>query len=219
MRRFVGPFGIFCAVLCLGLPAAGSDLVFLEMTDKGHARMLISGEEVLLVPGQPGPDGVKLISVTIDKAVVRDGHRVTTLRAEAADDPAGSQAHRDGKRPASVTIAGGMGGHHITTVTVNGVPIRMMVDTGASQVALTMAHARTLGINLQGAPTGQVNTANGVARVWLVKLFEVRLGELRAFDVPAVILDSPLPHALLGQSFLSRFNMRSEGYDLVIEAR
>jgi aspartyl protease family protein len=101
-------------------------------------------------------------------------------------------------------------GHVVLDTAVNGFPVRMLVDTGASLVTLTPADARAAGIN----PTGlvfnaHVNTANGSARVAPVTLREVRIGQLSLYDVPAAVLEN-LYVSLLGMSFLGRL----QGYEM-----
>jgi aspartyl protease family protein len=95
-------------------------------------------------------------------------------------------------------------GHVIIEAAVNGATVRLLVDTGASLVTLTQADARAAGI-----ATGELvfshraSTANGPARMALVKLREIRIGQLSLFDVPAAVLEN-LNISLLGMSFLSR---------------
>jgi aspartyl protease family protein len=92
----------------------------------------------------------------------------------------------------------------IIEAAVNGATVRLLVDTGASLVTLTQADARAAGI-----ATGELvfshraSTANGPARMALVKLREIRIGQLSLFDVPAAVLEN-LNISLLGMSFLSR---------------
>jgi aspartyl protease family protein len=95
-------------------------------------------------------------------------------------------------------------GHVFLEAAVNGAPIRLLVDTGASLVALTPEDARAAGIDSRAlAFNGLVSTANGEARVAPVTLREVRIGQLSIYDVPAAVLKN-LKFSLLGMSFLSR---------------
>ena len=95
-------------------------------------------------------------------------------------------------------------GHVILNAAVNGAPVRLLVDTGASLVTLTREDARAAGI----APgelvfKAHVNTANGPVRMAPVTLREVRLDQFSVYDVPAAVLEN-LNVSLLGMSFLSR---------------
>lgn len=101
-------------------------------------------------------------------------------------------------------------GHVILEAAVNGAPVRMLVDTGASLVTLTPADARAAGIDPAGLVfSGHVNTANGAAHMAPVNLRELRLGQLSIYDVPAAVLEN-LNVSLLGMSFLSRL----QGYEM-----
>jgi aspartyl protease family protein len=101
-------------------------------------------------------------------------------------------------------------GHVILDASVNGAPVRMLVDTGASLVTLTPQDARAAGI----APSelvynARVNTANGTARMAPVTLREIRIDQLSIYDVPAAVLEN-LNVSLLGMSFLTRL----QGYEM-----
>ena len=114
--------------------------------------------------------------------------------------------------PASNTIVytANERGHVVLDAAVNGAPVRMLVDTGASLVTLTPADARAAGINLASlAFNGHVNTANGTARMARVTLREIRIGQLSIYDVPTGVLEN-LNVSLLGMSFLSRL----QGYEM-----
>ena len=90
-------------------------------------------------------------------------------------------------------------------------PVRFLVDTGASTVALSPADARAAGINPNALLFDKTTaTANGVVRVAPVLLREIRIEQLLIENVPAVV-DANLNGSLLGMSFLSRlksFEMR-----------
>jgi clan AA aspartic protease (TIGR02281 family) len=102
-------------------------------------------------------------------------------------------------------------GHVVLTASVNGAPVRFLVDTGASTVALSPADARAAGINPNALAFDKTTTtANGVVRVAPVLLHEIRIEQLAVENVPAVV-DASLSGSLLGMSFLSRlksFEMR-----------
>jgi aspartyl protease family protein len=101
-------------------------------------------------------------------------------------------------------------GHVVLDAAINGAPVRMLVDTGASLVTLTPTDARSVGINPTSLPfSGHVQTANGTARMAPVTLREIRIGQLSLYDVPAGVLEH-LSVSLLGMSFLSRL----QGYEM-----
>jgi len=98
-------------------------------------------------------------------------------------------------------------GHYWADAVIEGRAVRVMVDTGASVVALTRADARRLGLQLDAADfTGAVTTASGKVRAAPVSLRAVAVGSARVENVEALVLESGLPHSLLGMSYLGRLS-------------
>ena len=115
---------------------------------------------------------------------------------------------------AVVTIAAGNNGHFHAEAEINGRPIKVMVDTVATMVALNYEDAERAGIFVNpGDFTGAVSTANGAAHIAPVMLDRVTIGDITVRDVPAAVLErGRLRTSLLGMSFLnrlSRFDMRA----------
>lgn len=95
-------------------------------------------------------------------------------------------------------------GHIVVEAEINGTPVRLLLDTGASVLTLSRGDARAAGIeDGQLAFDRPVATANGIARMAPVTLREVRIGQLSLADVPAAVLPD-LPVSLLGVSLLRR---------------
>jgi aspartyl protease family protein len=95
-------------------------------------------------------------------------------------------------------------GHVVLEAVVNGAPVRLLVDTGASLVTLTPVDALSAGIARgELVFNHRVSTANGSARMAAVTLREIRIGQLSIYDVPAAVLEN-LNISLLGMSFLSQ---------------
>jgi aspartyl protease family protein len=110
----------------------------------------------------------------------------------------------DSSAPNTIVYTATERGHVIVDAVINGAPIRMLVDTGASLVTLTPDNARAAGIDPgRLVYSAQVSTANGAARMALVTLREIRIDQLSFYDVPAAVLEN-LNVSLLGMSFLGR---------------
>lgn len=103
-----------------------------------------------------------------------------------------------------VTILGDRQGHFLVQPSIDGRRTTMMVDTGATIVALTSEDAAAIGIRpLPAEYRGVVSTANGTVKVASVRIREIRLGEIVVRDVAgAVMPPGALGMSLLGMSFL-----------------
>ncbi len=101
----------------------------------------------------------------------------------------------------------GASGHYVVEAVVNGAPVTFLVDTGASDIVLTMADAERLGFQPATLRfTQRFATANGEVRGAPVVLREIRVGEFSLFDVPASVNEAPLRVSLLGMTFLRQLN-------------
>lgn len=135
--------------------------------------------------------------------------------------PRGDESRRiaDNLRPVSfklgegrdqlIRLASGQGGHFYATATINGVPLRVLVDTGATSVAVSPAAAARAGLDRLAFSRGLSQTANGVTPVRIVTAEEVELGGAVVRKVPVTILSKSLggEDALLGMSFLRHFEI------------
>jgi len=98
-------------------------------------------------------------------------------------------------------------GHSWAEADIDGRAVRVLVDTGASVVALTRADAQRLGLRLTEADfTRTVQTASGPARAAAVTLLSVAVAGARIDDVQALVIEEGLEHSLLGMSYLGRLS-------------
>ncbi|WP_136162998.1 retropepsin-like aspartic protease family protein [Sphingomonas flavalba] len=96
-------------------------------------------------------------------------------------------------------------GHFYVDARVDGQPVRFLVDTGASLVALTVDDARRIGLNFSPAEFAVVGRgASGAVRGKPVVLDRIAVAGGEARQVRAAIIGEGLDVSLLGQSFLSR---------------
>ena len=105
-----------------------------------------------------------------------------------------------------VELRAGAYGQFRARVDINGFNTRMLVDTGASSIALTARDAQNAGIFPNpGDYTIKIRTANGVGRAAPVILDSVSIGGITLHDVRALVNEPGKLHvSLLGMSFLSR---------------
>lgn len=116
----------------------------------------------------------------------------------------------------TVTLPADGGGHFFTQAQINGGTLRVLVDTGATLIALSAADAKRLGIAYQQGRRGTASTANGTVPVYQVTLDTVKIGDIELNQVDAMVQESGLPITLLGMSFLRRVEMRNEGDRLTL---
>jgi aspartyl protease family protein len=92
--------------------------------------------------------------------------------------------------------------------TINGAPVAMVLDTGASAVVLTHEAARAAGLPTEFIRYDvKVDTANGRAQAAAVTLDRIAIGNIIEHGVPALIAPpGQLKTSLLGMSFLNRLD-------------
>ncbi len=161
--------------------------------------------------------GVKLISVGPDSAVIEVGGQRMTLRMGDAQVSLGRGAGDGGS--SRIVLPASSGGHFLAAGSINGRAVQFMVDTGATAIAISQAQADSIGLKyLEGRRT-MAQTANGPTSVYVINLSSVRVGEVQVYDVAAVVTPAPMSHVLLGNSFLSRFQMRRDNDVMTLDKR
>jgi aspartyl protease family protein len=207
------------AVIALALlaGAAAAQTVSLQGMLGRQALLIVDGGSPKLVAPGATWRGVKVLSTTGDEAIVEIGGQRQTLRVgEAPASVGGSGRGQGGNR---IVLTASTGGHFIADGTINGQAVRLLVDTGATHIAMSAADAQRLGIDYRSGQQGWANTANGVAPAWRVKVHSVRIGDVEVFDVDGVVSPQPMPQILLGNSFLNRFQMKRDNEQMVLERR
>lgn len=113
----------------------------------------------------------------------------------------------------------GPDGHFNLTLMLNDTPVRFVVDTGASDIALRQRDARRIGLDPEGlAFIGKASTANGIVATAPVTIKLIEIGDIVDENVPASVVQGEMGQSLLGMSYLRRFNRISfEGDMLVLE--
>jgi aspartyl protease family protein len=114
-----------------------------------------------------------------------------------------------------VRLASNPQGHYLLNGQINGRTVTLLLDTGATQVAIPRALATRLGL-VPGAPM-LVVTASGRTTAHSTRLDSLQLGEIRLTDVPALIVpDMPGDDVLLGMSALKHLEFTQRAGTLVL---
>jgi aspartyl protease family protein len=203
----------------------GSALVFASRSTPALDIDLVGvfpGKAVLVVddatpktysPGGMIAEGVRLVSVDSTSATI-------DIHGKRQSIPLGGHVNRNAPAGnAKVVLQADGQGHFVTQGQINGGTIRMLVDTGATAIALPAQEAQRLGINYRRGEIGRSNTANGPVTVYRVKLDSVRIGDVELKQVDATVQEAGLPFALLGMSFLNRMDMHQDGQQMTLVKR
>lgn len=178
------------------------------------AVLNVNGHLRMLSVGQQSPEGVKLLRADTSKARILFEGKEFELDLSSRISAAYTTAQVN-----DVRLMPDSRGHYITQVRINGRAAQVMLDTGATIIAMNSNHATQLGISYKDAPQGRASTASGVVNTRRVKLNSVQLGTITLNNVEASVIEGNSPDIiLLGNSFLSRVDMRNEGNLMVLSA-
>ncbi|RKZ65464.1 MAG: TIGR02281 family clan AA aspartic protease [Gammaproteobacteria bacterium] len=170
--------------------------------------VLVDGQRHIVSVGKVSPEGVKVISVDSDGAVLEvEGQRkhynlgstvITTFR----------QPEKQQEK-----IFKNSGGMYMTYGNINGRSVRFLIDTGASAIAMNAAQAKHLGIRYDKyGVSSSVSTASGYAKAFRVHLKSVSVGDITQTNVDAFVIDGDHPGPiLLGMTFLGRLSVEHNG--------
>jgi len=197
--------------LLAATPAVAADIALIgTFESKAAILSLDAGAPKTLRVGQTF-GGITLIAVEKDRATIEvDGKRRELVRGQTYS------SGRAASGAQSATLSAGAGGHFMADGQINGTPIRFMVDTGASTIAIPAGEAIRLRIDYKKGRRGTTQTAAGPAEVFLVRLDSVRVGDIEVLNVEAVVIERGLDIALLGNSFLNRMDMRRDGATMTL---
>lgn len=183
----------------------------------------VLGQRALLVVDGAGPRsvaigeswrGVKLLAVQGEQAELDIGGRRTSVRLGGSPVDMGVPAANR-----RIVLQADGRGHFTGQGRINGKLVQFMVDTGASTLALGAPEAERLGLAYRSGRPVRVGTANGSTQAWAVRLASVRIGDTELTDVEAIVVPESMPHVLLGNNVLARFQMTRGPQQMVLEQR
>lgn len=183
---------------------------------KNAAILQVNGQQRMLKVGQTSPEGIKLIAADSKQAEIEiDGKRTVLSLSKKIAATFSEAALGEARIPA------GRNGHYFTTGMINNQSVKLLVDTGASSIALNSIVAKQLGIDYLTSPRYVgVATASGTTRGYRVTLREVTVGGITLNNVIAVVTEGEFPRdILLGNTFLSELDMKVESGVLILQAK
>jgi len=195
--------------------AAGS--VTLTGSIGSRAILIVNGNPPKTIAVGESYQGVKLVSLQAEQAVVElDGKRVNLRMDTPVSIGGGGGTGGGGSR---VVLSADSRGHFMTQGAINGRPVTFMLDTGATSIALSADDALRIGLDYSKGQRVVMNTANGQAQGYRLRLQSVRVGDVEVYDIDAIVSPQAMPFVLLGNSFINRFSMRRDADQMILEKR
>ena len=207
-------FVCLSTALAFCLPAQAQDVALAGILG-GKALLVVNGSAPRGVAPGESHMGVQVVSVGREDAVVDSAGGRRSLRLGEAPVRVGGSG--TGQR---VVLKADARGHFVSSGQINGRIMQYMVDTGASTVAIGRPDAQRMGLKFEEqGQSVRMNTANGVAQGWRMRLDSVRVGVVELRGVDAIVTPQPMPYVLLGNSFLREFEMSRNGDEMVLLKR
>lgn len=203
LRHFVA---IFLLILSAASQAQLAN-VRVEGLFKNGAVLNIDGKRRLLKVGQTTPEGVRLLAANPQRAQVEiNGKRRSLHLSKAISSDFSAPIKR------RVAVNKSRNNAYYTSGTINGQTVNLLIDTGATSVAMNSTMAKRLGIDyLLHGRQGSVRTASGVTRAYYITLKTVAVGGIAVNNVAAAVIEGNFPHEiLLGMSYLSHVSMEEK---------
>lgn len=193
------------------LPALATEVALVGRIGSRAILSIDGGTPITLAVGAKTREGIRLLVLDGDRAVVEVGGRRQHLEL-------GTQPVRvDSGRAQAITLYADPQGHFSSEVLINRARVPFIVDTGATLLSLAASDATRAGIDFRSGEKANAVTAAGVVDVWRVKVERVQFGPFTFHGVEAAIFESGLPVGLLGMNVLNRLEMRREGQMMRLE--
>ncbi|WP_312791857.1 retropepsin-like aspartic protease family protein [Diaphorobacter nitroreducens] len=197
-----------------GLPAAYAQSVALAGILGGKALLVVDGSAPRSVAPGGSHMGVRVVSVGRDGVVLEVAGAQRAI--QLGESPVSIGGSAAGQR---IVLKADARGHFINSGFINGRVMQYMVDTGATTVAIGRPDAQRMGLKFEQGQPVMMNTANGTAQGWRMRLESVRVGDVELSSVDAIVTAEAMPYVLLGNSFLREFHMNRSGDEMVLQRR
>ena len=190
------------AVFGAGSTLADAPRIQVEALFTGAAVLKIDGQRKTLKVGETY-GGVKLLAARSQTCTLEVDGRQTVLGISRRISSNFEQPQEQ-----VVTIQRDARLQYQTNATINGRSIPVLVDTGANVVAMSSAHAQTLGLDYSAGIPSRVETASGMVDAHLVNLASVSVGGIQVRNVRATVVEGNFPMTiLLGMTYLEHVKM------------
>ena len=201
----------------IGLSPAVMAMNQIEVVGLFNGRAVIrhAGEDTLIRVGETSKTGVKLVSADAHSAVVElEGKRHNLSLSKRVSSQFQAAAAPE------VSISPDHQGQYRVRGSIKGQYVNLLVDTGASVVAMSTAQAKSLGIDYLSGRPGRVHTAQGTTESYFVILDELQVGAITGYNVETAIISGGYPlDVLFGMSFLRQVGMREDMGILTLTAK
>lgn len=208
--------GLLLLPLCvqameIQLVAAGQD----------KATIIINGGKPKTIRlGQAPVEGISLIQADANSADFRIDNKRHRLIIGGIGRVGGTPTVSSQTQDKGLTLQADGRGHFWTTININGLPLRGLIDTGATSIALSSQQARQIGLEYRQGAQSTVSTASGTVQAYNVVINEIRIGDMVLYQIPAMVLEGAFPREpLIGNTLLNRLNMNRQGDLLTLSKR
>jgi len=171
------------------------------------AVVMVNGSKPKTLSIGQSIDGVKLLAADSQSATLLIEGKTKKLEMGQALSMGDSSASSS----PSVTLYADAQGHFVSECKINGAPLRFLLDTGATTVALNSGDAKFAKIDYKRGEPVQVSTANGVVTAYRITISHLQIGGITLHQVQGSVLEGGSPSVvLLGMSALNRLDMKRQ---------